>query len=286
MPDRSKRLPTWPTLAARSTISDPATNVRPSAPADTSDTSTCLERRCRHRQTVARHLHMNSVLVCCRFVTDEISVSDSAIAAGMAPIPGRRLFRDAPGSPLMPKLFSDPEAIAEDIIRDVGTNLVVGLPLGLGKANHVINALYARAAADRSINLTFFSALTLEKPKPANLLERRFIGPVIDRLFGGYPDLAYAGALHAGALAAQHQGDRVLLPGRKVAARAVRAAALHFRELYPCLVLSAGARAQRRHPTGGEARGRRRHALQPELQHRHHAGYPARPRARDARRSS
>jgi hypothetical protein len=100
----------------------------------------------------------------------------------------------------MPKLFSDPEAIAEDIIRDVGTNLVVGLPLGLGKANHVINALYARAAADRSINLTFFSALTLEKPKPASLLEKRFIGPVIDRLFGGYPDLIYADALHAGAL--------------------------------------------------------------------------------------
>ena len=50
------------------------------------------------------------------------------------------------------------------------------------------------------INLTFFSALTLEKPKPSNLLERRFIAPVIDRLFGGYPDLAYADALHAGAL--------------------------------------------------------------------------------------
>jgi hypothetical protein len=83
----------------------------------------------------------------------------------------------------MPKLFSDPEAIAEDIIRDVGTNLVVGLPLGLGKANHVVNALYARAAADRSIKLTLFSALTLEKPRPSSLLERRFIGPVIDRLF-------------------------------------------------------------------------------------------------------
>jgi hypothetical protein len=100
----------------------------------------------------------------------------------------------------MPKLFSDPEAIAEDIIRDVGTNLLVGLPLGLGKANHIVNALYARAAADRAINLTFFSALTLEKPKPANLLERRFIAPAIERLFGGYPDLAYADALHAGAL--------------------------------------------------------------------------------------
>src|ERR1700743_811419 len=100
----------------------------------------------------------------------------------------------------MPKLFSDPEKIAEDIIRDVGTNLVVGLPLGLGKANHIINALYARAADERAINLAILFALTLEKPKPANLLERRFIGPVIDRLFGGYPDLVYADALRANAL--------------------------------------------------------------------------------------
>ena len=102
----------------------------------------------------------------------------------------------------MPKLFSSPEAIAENIVRDVGTNLVVGLPLGLGKANHIVNALYARAVADRSIRLTFFSALTLEKPRPSNLLERRFISPVIDRLFGGYPDLAYADALRANELPA------------------------------------------------------------------------------------
>src|SRR6202040_487420 len=100
----------------------------------------------------------------------------------------------------MPKLFTDPDALAEDIIREVGTHLVVGLPLGLGKANHIVNALYARASADRSINLTLFSALTLEKPRPSNLIERRFIAPVIERLFGGYPDLAYADALHAGAL--------------------------------------------------------------------------------------
>ena len=97
----------------------------------------------------------------------------------------------------MPKLFSDPEAVVEDIIRDVGTDLVVGLPLGLGKANHIVNALYARAVADRSIRLTFFSALTLEKPRPSNLLERRFISPVIERLFGAYPDLAYADPLRA-----------------------------------------------------------------------------------------
>ena len=100
----------------------------------------------------------------------------------------------------MPKLFSNPDAIADHIIREVGTHLVAGLPLGLGKANHIVNALYRRASADHTIDLTFFSALTLEKPKPSGLLERRFIMPVIDRLFGGYPDLAYAEALHAGAL--------------------------------------------------------------------------------------
>jgi hypothetical protein len=100
----------------------------------------------------------------------------------------------------MPKQFTDPESIADNIIRDVGTNLMVGLPLGLGKANHIVNALYARAVADRAIKLTFFSALTLEKPQPKRLLERRFIGPVIDRLFGGYPDLAYVQPLREGRL--------------------------------------------------------------------------------------
>lgn len=100
----------------------------------------------------------------------------------------------------MPKIFSEADAIAEEIIRDVGPNLVVGLPLGLGKANHVINALFARAVADRNISLTIFTALTLEKPRPGVDLERRFITPVIDRLFGGYPDLAYARALHDGTL--------------------------------------------------------------------------------------
>lgn len=96
----------------------------------------------------------------------------------------------------MPKIFSDPEAIANDIIRDVGKKLVVGLPLGLGKANHIINALFRRAVADSSIHLTIFTALTLEKPAPRADLERRFIGPVIDRLFGGFPDLEYAKAIH------------------------------------------------------------------------------------------
>ncbi len=107
---------------------------------------------------------------------------------------------DVAGPFIVPKMFSEADTIAEEIVRDVGRKLVVGLPLGLGKANHIANALYTRAVADSSIDLTFFSALTLEKPKPSNLLEARFITPVIDRLFGGYPDLAYVDPLRHGKL--------------------------------------------------------------------------------------
>ena len=100
----------------------------------------------------------------------------------------------------MSKLFAEPEAVVDEIIGDVGRKLVVGLPLGLGKANHIVNALFARAAADPSIELVLISALTLEKPRPASLLEARFGGPVVERLFGGYPDLAYVAPLRAGRL--------------------------------------------------------------------------------------
>lgn len=101
---------------------------------------------------------------------------------------------------MTPARYTDPDKLAEDIAHAVGRDIVLALPLGLGKANHVANALYARAAADRSISLKIITALTLEKPRPSNDLERRFIGPVIERLFGGYPDLAYAAAQRDGSL--------------------------------------------------------------------------------------
>ena len=74
------------------------------------------------------------------------------------------------------------------------------MPLGVGKANHVANALYARAVADPSIKLRIFTALTLEKPHPKQDLERRFMAPVSERLFAGYPELAYGMAQRAGRL--------------------------------------------------------------------------------------
>lgn len=100
----------------------------------------------------------------------------------------------------MPRIYTDPAAVVDDIIRETGPRLTVGLPLGLGKANHIVNALYCRAAADSDLDLTFFAALTLEKPRPSNEMERRFIAPVIERLFGEWPDLDYASALHKGDL--------------------------------------------------------------------------------------
>jgi len=90
--------------------------------------------------------------------------------------------------------------MADAIIAEVGPRIVLALPLGLGKANHIANAIYARAAADPQIKLTIFTALTLEKPHYGNEMERRFLEPVIERLFGGYPELAYARALRHGGL--------------------------------------------------------------------------------------
>jgi acyl-CoA hydrolase len=46
------------------------------------------------------------------------------------------------------------------------------------------------------------TALTLEKPKSSNELERRFLEPLVERVFGNYPDLDYIAALRKGQLPA------------------------------------------------------------------------------------
>ncbi len=64
-----------------------------------------------------------------------------------------------------PRFFDDPARIADAIIEKVGKTIMLALPLGLGKANHIANALFARAAADPSLKLTIFTGLTLEAPR-------------------------------------------------------------------------------------------------------------------------
>jgi acyl-CoA hydrolase len=100
----------------------------------------------------------------------------------------------------MPAHATDPDALVDAIIAQVGRKIVLGLPLGLGKANHVANALFRRAAKDQTIDLHIFTALTLEVPGAKNELEKRFMGPIAQRLMGGYPALDYALAVHRNAL--------------------------------------------------------------------------------------
>ncbi len=97
-----------------------------------------------------------------------------------------------------PTRFDDPARIADAIVEKVGNRIVLALPLGLGKANHIVNALYAKAAADPSIRLTIFTALTLTIPRAKSELEHRFLDPIAQRLFAGYPELDYATAIRAG----------------------------------------------------------------------------------------
>lgn len=102
----------------------------------------------------------------------------------------------------MPQIFTDPKSLSAALLGALGPRVVLALPLGLGKANHIANEIFAAAAANRTLDLKIFTALTLEKPRYSNDLEKRFLAPVIDRLFGGYPDLAYTRALRAGKLPA------------------------------------------------------------------------------------
>jgi acyl-CoA hydrolase len=96
-----------------------------------------------------------------------------------------------------PAAFDDAARLADAIVERVGKTIVLAMPLGLGKANHIANALYAKAVADRSLRLTIFTALTLEVPRARQELERRFLAPLVQRVFAGYPALDYAAAIHA-----------------------------------------------------------------------------------------
>jgi acyl-CoA hydrolase len=84
------------------------------------------------------------------------------------------------------------ESIVERAIAEVGTHLVMGLPLGLGKPNRLINAFYERARRDSSIRLDIVTALSLDPPAPSHWLEERLMGPILQQLYGErYPRLAY-----------------------------------------------------------------------------------------------
>jgi len=95
------------------------------------------------------------------------------------------------------------DACVERILAWAGRGLRVAAPLGLGKPNVLLNALYRRAVAEPGLTLHLYTALSLTRPAAGSDLERRFLGPFLERHFGaGYPNLEYAEARRAGRLPA------------------------------------------------------------------------------------
>lgn len=90
------------------------------------------------------------------------------------------------------------ESAIERILQRGGTRIAVATPLGLGKPNHLLNALYRRVKADPSRHLKLYTALSLDLPEAGSELERRFLGPFLERQFGAdYPRLDYVADLKA-----------------------------------------------------------------------------------------
>lgn len=91
-----------------------------------------------------------------------------------------------------PVTLDDGEACVDQLVQRVGKTIVIGLPLGLGKPVRFMNALYRRASADPGITLHIVTALSLTAPAGGSSLEKRFMEPFVERLYGDIPELDYA----------------------------------------------------------------------------------------------
>lgn len=96
--------------------------------------------------------------------------------------------------------FKSVQETAQFIIQEMQGDIRLGVPLGLGKPNQLVNALYQAACEDSSISLSIYTALSLQKPKGKSELESRFLNPFADRVYGDYVDLEYIQATRKNAL--------------------------------------------------------------------------------------
>jgi acyl-CoA hydrolase len=96
----------------------------------------------------------------------------------------------------------DPIASAVDLVLARGDREIrIATPLGLGKPNALLNAIYRHFKADPSRTLTIATALSLQVPRGKSDLERRFLEPFTRRHFGeNVPELEYAADLRDGKL--------------------------------------------------------------------------------------
>jgi len=102
--------------------------------------------------------------------------------------------------PAAPLFIDRIDAAVDHVLDTIAGDIVLGLPLGIGKPNPFANALYRRIKANPARKLRIITALSLGKPVGHSDLERHFLGPLVERLFADYPDLDYVNDLRAHAL--------------------------------------------------------------------------------------
>lgn len=83
------------------------------------------------------------------------------------------------------------EIAVDEVLARLPAHIHMGLPLGLGKPNRFVNALYARVRELPERQLTIYTALSLGRPDLGDGLQRRFLEPFVERVFADYPELDY-----------------------------------------------------------------------------------------------
>ncbi|BBP62296.1 acetyl-CoA hydrolase/transferase family protein [Pseudomonas sp. St316] len=92
------------------------------------------------------------------------------------------------------------EQAVDDVLERLPAHIHLGMPLGLGKPNLFANALYRRIAQLPERQLTIYTALSLGRPNLGDGLQKRFLEPFVERVFGDYPELDYLADLHQDSL--------------------------------------------------------------------------------------
>ena len=88
------------------------------------------------------------------------------------------------------------ERAVDEVLARLPMHVHLGLPLGLGKANRFVNALYQRIKLLPERQLTVYTALSLGRPPLGDGLQRLFLEPFVERVFGDYIELDYLADLH------------------------------------------------------------------------------------------
>ena len=106
------------------------------------------------------------------------------------------------------------ERAVDDVLARLPMHIHLGLPLGLGKANRFVNALYQRIRQLPERQLMIYTALSLGRPPLGDGLQRLFLEPFVERVFGDYIELDYlADLLHNSMPTNIHVEQFFLQPG-------------------------------------------------------------------------